>query len=192
MTPCIEAAFCEHEREFPDLGERQAAKDADPCLHPKHRCGEGTGQDLDAENKQDDQGNIAKIIKNRTCVQEHPDREEENGRKDIAERDDMAQRIDVVIRLPDNQAADERTQRKRQPGFARKPGDDDADAGDCKEEEFAAPLLCHLKKQPRDDPVPQNDDHKDDQGNFCYLERQGEEIQGLRFRQGSAARASSE
>ena len=153
-NPCIEAAFREHEREFPDLGKREAAEDADPGRHPKHRRREGTGQDLDAENTQDNQGNKAKIVKDRCCIQEHPNREEEYGRKDIAERDYVAQCIDIVIRFTDDQATNECSQRKRQSGLACQPRDNDADPGDCNQEEFTAPLFCHIKKQPRNDPYP--------------------------------------
>ena len=46
-----------------------------------------------------------------------------------------------------------------------------------KEEELAAALLCHPEKQPGDNPVPKNDDHKNDQGYFCYLVRHCGEVQ---------------
>ncbi len=41
----------------------------------------------------------------------------------------MAQSIDIVIRPPDDQAADERAQRERQARLIGKPGNDNADAG---------------------------------------------------------------
>ena len=98
----------QHERELPDLPQRQARRQRDAQRVAQHPRAERRQPALQHQHAHRRRRHPADVREQENRIEQHPDRQEERGREQGLQRQDLAQRVLGVVALGHEQACQER------------------------------------------------------------------------------------
>ena len=124
--------------ELADLEQPQADRDGDDVAVAEQPGERGEDEPLAHADEQHQQEDGAEVVEQEARVEQHAHRGEEEQAEDVAQGNDVTERLVAVVRLVEHHAGDEGAEGERQPDQVGGVADAQADGDDGQQEQLAA------------------------------------------------------
>ena len=135
-------------RELADLEQPQADRNGDDVAVAEQPGERGEDEPLAHADEQHQEQDGTEVVEQEAGVDEHAHRGEKEQAEDVAQGDDVTERLVTVVGLVEHHAGDEGTEGERQPHQIGGVTDAEADGDDRQEEQLAAAEFGDLAHQP--------------------------------------------
>ena len=170
------------EGEFAEVSERESGEDGGANREPDGEAGERRDSGFSEEDGERAEENRKRMLGHHPEVERHPDRNEEDGQENVAEGEEVGQRLVAVIGLREDQPREEGPDRQRQPELRPGPRYGEAEGDHAQQEDLPVAGPGHLKEDPRNRVAREDHDRCDrgDSGQERPEPRRGGGTAGLR------------
>ena len=138
------------------------ARTADDGRCPSSRARIAIGTRLAERDDQQQRQHHRPGRQDRAGVEEDPDRDEEEGAEQLAERDDLSEHAVGEVGVGQGQPGDERSERNAHPQRAGREGGADGDDRHADDEQLPRPQAGDQAEQPGQEPRPADDQQRDE------------------------------